>query len=416
MLPAMVYADSLDFYEVRRMGALTGDNMKTLSRCYLPLIGVEALGVYYALYWDLTVAKSGVETHQSFFRRTLVSSGVFERSLTALEACGLVKTFRRKDEPVSYFVYCVYPPMDAPAFMTDELTSNALREVIGEEAFKRLSGTISNVSLPQDMKEETTDFATFFKPGFQVRVDKKRDEKTIPLNFSKKKFLQECDELGIMPKLLTEDEIDRCAKMATFYELDESTIASFVFESFNPARKEGNRIDFIALKKKAEGSLRFSYMRKEKEAKSDISSTNNMAEKIRLMDEVSPVYFLGLFQGCHRPPEADIKLLERLYVEIGLPIPCINALISFVLDKNNNVLSAPYCEKIAGALVREGCKTARDATDYLYRVNREMNGKKPGFTPKKAQKRVEKEKQEEVSNEEIDALLNEYYADVESDE
>lgn len=411
----MVYADSLDFYEVRRMGALTGDNMKTLSRCYLPLIGVEALGVYFALYWDLTSATSSVETHESFFRRTLVSSGVFERSLTALEAIGLVKTFRKKEKPASYFVYCIYPPMDAPAFMADPLTSTTLQNVIGNEAFKRLSATVSQTKLPEDMEEETADFASFFQPGFASPIEppkKKHATGEIPLQFSKEKFLKEFQGIGIDAKLLSSSEIDRCAKIATLYDLDEATLASFCFECFSPRKELGKRLDFEALTKKAEGSLRFSYLRKRNIVKSEVSSANALAQKIQLMDRLSPAAFLGILQGGHRPPQSDLRLLERLYLDIGLPAPCINALVDFVLQKNNNVLSAPYCEKIAGALVREGCQSARDAMDYLLKVDREMKGK-PRKKPVKEASNPAKapQNQEEVSDEEIDALLDDYYGE-----
>ena len=410
----MVYADSLDFYEVRRMGALTGDNLKTLSRCYLPLIGVEALGVYFALYWDLTSATNSVETHQSFFRRTLVSSGVFERSLSALEAIGLVKTFRKKEKPASYFVYCIYPPMDAPSFMADPLTAPTLKGVIGDEAFARLSATISKVDLPEDMEEETTDFASFFQNTIisNAKAEKEGKKGAIPLTFSIEKFLKECSAIGIPSGALSEEEIDRCAKLATFYDLDESSLASFCFDCFHPQKKMGQRIDFNALSKKGEGSLRFSYMRKRNIVKSEVSSENQLAKKIQLMDEVKPSVFLSMLQGGHRPPYADLKLLEKLYIEIGLPNPCINALIDYVLTKNNNVLSAPYCEKIAGGLVREGCQSARDAMEYLLKVDRNKKEKSATFAPKYSQKpAINKEKVEEVSDEEIDSLLDDIYGE-----
>ena len=420
----MVYADSLDFYEVRRMGALTGEGMKTLSRCYLPLIGAEALGVYFALYWDLTcLNESTVETHESFFRRSLVSSGSFERALRALEAIGLIRTFHKKgDGSSSYFIYCVYPPMDSHAFLNDPLTSKTLEGVIGKEAYGRLKATVRGASLPEGMEEKTLDFASFYQPEFAGQLALDHGEKGpakagIPLSFSSEKLGKELASLGISPTLLSKDEMIRASKIATLYELDEATMASFAFDCFHPRKPMGQRLDFVALSKKAESSLRFSYIRQGKTANSQVSSNTDLAKKIQLMDEVSPVQFLTLLQGGRRPPKGDLQLLERLYLEIGLPRPCINALVDFVLQKKQNTLPSTYCEKIAGAMVREGCQTARDAMDYLLSVDRQMKAKPQRNYGKNAQNAPKQAKnEEEVSDEEIASLLNSLYEEEGSSE
>lgn len=424
LLCPMVYADSLDFYEVRRMGALTGEGMETLSRCYLPLIGAEALGVYFALYWDLTcLNESTVETHESFFRRSLVSSGSFERALRALEAIGLIRTFHKKgDGSSSYFIYCVYPPMESSSFLSNPLTSKTLKGVIGEEAYSRLSATVCGASLPEGAEEKTLDFASFYKPEFAGKLALDHGEQgaaksKIPLSFSSEKLRGEFDSLGIRPDLLSENELRYVAEIATLYELDEATMASFAFDCFQPRKQMGQRLDLSALSKMAEDSLRFKYMRHSRKAKSQVSSETDLAKKIQLMDEASPVAFLTFLQGGRRPPKGDLQLLERLYLEIGLPRPCINALVDFVLQRKQNTLPSTYCEKIAGAMVREGCQTARDAMDYLLSVDRQMKAKPSKYYGKNTQKAPKEAKnEEEVSNEEIASLLNSLYEEEGSSE
>ena len=411
----MVYADSLDTYEVRRMAALTGEGMKTLAKCYLPLVGTEALGVYFALYHDPTWNTSSLQSHESFYRRTLVTSGTFERSMKALEAIGLVRTFVKKGTPVSYYVYCLYAPLEPYVFLDDPLLGPSLEKVVGKVAMKNLRETFPTVKLPDDMEETTTDFASFFKPDFVKDLGLTREHQgkgNVPLAFSPAKFNDELAKIGIDPRLLSDSELDRAAKIATFYELDEVTMASFCFDCYHARKGKGSRLDFLALSNKAQGSLRFRYIRKRNLVKSEVSSTSALAQKIQLMDETKPYAYLAMLQGGNRPPASDARLLERLSIDIGLPSPCINVVIDYVLEKNDNVLSSAYCEKIAGALVREGCQSARDAMDYLTKVNRQRKEKtrnsyvKPAKTSAKPQ-----EKQEEVSNEEIDALLDELYGE-----
>jgi replication initiation and membrane attachment protein DnaB len=60
---------------------------------------------------------------------------------------------------------------------------------------------------------------------------------------------------------------------------------------------------------------------------------------------------------------------------MGLSAPVCNALIFYVLTKNDNVLSARLAEKIAGSLVREGIVTAIDAMNYFTRTSKKSSPK-----------------------------------------
>ena len=74
-----------------------------------------------------------------------------------------------------------------------------------------------------------------------------------------------------------------------------------------------------------------------------------------------PASWLAVLQNGHKPADSDLKILESLSLNLGLPNPVINALVDFVLQKNDNILSKAYIEKIGAALAREGVKTSLDA-------------------------------------------------------
>ena len=91
---------------------------------------------------------------------------------------------------------------------------------------------------------------------------------------------------------------------------------------------------------------------------------------------------------------------------MGLPEPCCNALIDYVLAINHNVFSAPLAEKIAASLVREGFDNARDAMDYLVSKKRNPQAK---ATPAAQEKTSNEPETAEISPEELDALFESAY-------
>ena len=327
---------------------------------------------------------------------------------------GLVRSFVKRGQDASYYVHCIYAPYSAAAFLADPLLGGTLEKTLGKERVDELRKANPLPSVPSDMEEVSQTFNEYFAPSFGEVIQKNSAlnqplNNAIPISFERPKFEVELRRLGINPKSLSEEEFDTIGKLAELYRLNEESIASLVFNAFEENRQKGQRLNFKKLSELVKSSLRFSYARSAGE-KSQVSGNGDLAKKIKLMDETNPVDFLKLVQGNKRPPRADLNLIETL-AGLGLPYPCINALIDFVLQKKHNTLPASYTEKIAGALVREGCKSARDAMDYLYTIDKEMRGQKGGKKPAKPYKNEEKqdfepEKQEEVSDEEIQALLS----------
>jgi replication initiation and membrane attachment protein DnaB len=113
---------------------------------------------------------------------------------------------------------------------------------------------------------------------------------------------------------------------------------------------------------------------------------------VRAMDSLSAVDFLSKLQKGGKPASSDLKLINTLVGEMGLPENVCNALVFYVLQIKENVLNASYVEKLAGSLVREGCLTAIDALNYLGKTGSSLKkrGKKEEnkktIVPKKEKK------------------------------
>ena len=135
-----------------------------------------------------------------------------------------------------------------------------------------------------------------------------------------------------------------------------------------------------------------------------------LAQKVNMMESVTPVEYLTILQGGIQPATADLNVIDNLSKKFKLPNPVINVIIEYSLMKNNNILSKNYTEKIAASLVRSGITTALDAMNYLRQTSKkkkeveEDSYKAEGETKYKAKK---KEDANDISDEEWNNLISE---------
>ena len=73
-----------------------------------------------------------------------------------------------------------------------------------------------------------------------------------------------------------------------------------------------------------------------------------------------------------------MNILSGLATRLGLTNGVINALVDYVLETNNNILSKNLIEKIGATLVRENIETALDAMNYLTSFNKRNEQKYAG--------------------------------------
>ena len=136
---------------------------------------------------------------------------------------------------------------------------------------------------------------------------------------------------------------------------------------------------------------------KEKEEVKEVQTGSlSLDERINLYNSYTPVEFLKVKSGNVNPLPADCKKINELVNLTNLPIPVINVIIDYCLEKDNNSLYKNNLETVAGRLIRSKVTTAYDAFMFLY------EGK--SATRKAATKKAEKvaEKQEEnISDEDV---------------
>ena len=404
-----------DYYQTRWMNGSRLVDEDCLRDLYLPLIHPSAYALYQTLRFDASTLPAS-----SLLLRLDLTSGEFTKALAPLEAVGLVRTFVEDYQGVHLFVFCLYPPKSVKEFFDDYLLQGTLHGMVGDDVFSSLSAKYKNLNETPDAEEVSTSFPKVFDQSYPKSyylsgsaLAKERGRAKERLSFDRGAFLSEIVAQGFRNDLFGDNEIDSIEKLATLYTVNEKLMAQFVAESLVFNAPVGKKVDMESLKAKCRAAMPFSYL-KEKGESSNVGNGSVMAEKIRFMDSTPPSEYLRIRQGGHKPAQADLKLVERLSLQMGLTDPCINALIDYVLMTHDNTLSPNLVEKIAASLVREGCRSAKDAMDYLLRRRRKKTTawKKPASKPVEAEKPAVSpadEEDEEVSEEEVKEMLAKLY-------
>lgn len=411
---------SQDIYSIQKCGLLGEGAIASLSELYLPLIGGKALGLYFALY-----AESGQADIVHFGDELRKKSGMtfsdIQSSRRPLEAIGLLKTsYEKGSNGRGIFYFQVFAPASPKTFLGDVLLSGTLHSVLGEEEFKKIQERYVLDLAPKGGKDISEKFEAYFQPDYNnpvylnSRIDAIGDgPKKIETSFDSSVFLSSLGNNGFKGNLLSQDEMDFCEKMGALYAYSSGTLGEFASDCLQVSAPYGSRLNRQAFLRKCRDGMKVSYLHREG-AKSPVHGDSDLAKKIRLMDEVPPAKWLSLKQNNHHPATSDLKILETLTFDIGLSSGACNALVDYILQTNNNVLSKPLAEKIGASLVRANILTSRDAMEYLNSQIREARKKRVPYNKEeeKPQEMVatnSSQKEEMISDEELDALFEKAY-------
>ena len=385
-----------DFLEVRLASLIADFDRDTLSNLYQPMIGYEGLALYMTLWSEANNEKvSPLCTHEQIFLRMRIPAGAFVEARKYLEATGLLKTFIAQGQDFKIYHYELYAPKSPRGFFDDALLYGMLIKSIGESNANRLKN-IYLVEPKQDYGEEiTAKFAEVYHPQFnddafveaagEESKVKGRNSGKIKGQFSYEVFFASLKEVSqIKESAISKEEMKEIERLATLNGVNEKETALMIAKLYDPNEPKGKRIDFDKLAKmmqeKTDGKYRCRNGRINETEPNLVSGETDLARKINLMETKSPKEYLSYLQGGTKPASADLKLINDLSKNYGLPNPVINAIVDYVLYKADNVLSRPYAEKVAVSLVRENIRTAVDAMNYLKKVDKKSRSKKVNKT------------------------------------
>ena len=402
-----------DIYEIRLATRVSDLEKKSLLDLYFPIIGSDAVAVY---SWLLNKGEneigldSGVKihSHQEIFEETSLTTGEFQVSLSRLEAIGLARSFYRKDEDSSYFVYVIYPPKNDYFFFEDVLLSETLKKYVGEKKFNEKKNLVyyrdrTKIEGFEEVSEKFENVYNLDKSNL-VGLNKNKKVKTNYLSYDKNALLEEIKKTTVKPNSLSVEEVEEAIKYGALYQIDYDRMAEIIERNYSSLREEGKRIDFDKVEEECLQSETFQYQ-KRGNRKINASTSSALGKKIALLSEYSPAKYLSLLMGGGEITPSHKRLIENLSSKIKIPNPVINAIIDFVVESNNGMISASYCESLATACKIQGIDNAIDAMEFLKEERKRKKNRSYNPSYKEKDKKEEEKQEEEVSWDEIEKGL-----------
>ncbi|MCR5184778.1 MAG: DnaD domain protein [Bacilli bacterium] len=386
----MLILKEIDYLEVKLNSLVADYDRMIVTNLYQPIIGHTAVALYFTLLTEAENQKiNAIISHKTIFNRMVINANEFLSARHKLEATGLLKTFVSDLRDNKLYEYLIFAPKTPKLFFDNTLLYGMLMKNVGEpEALKIKS--LYNLDIQPTGKEVTSSFSEIYAPDFDDPIFRKAIESSSDPLFTRQsaklqsgfsyelffEYLKNHSQLN--EKSISKKEMKEVERIATLYGVKENNAADAVIRFYNPSDKE-NRIDFESLNNFLREENNYLFLRKgnQERVNGSVSGSTDLASKINLMERTSPKEYLAIKQNGTQPASADLKIISDLSYKFRLPNSVINAVIDYVLVKNDNILSRPLCEKIAGSLARENAKTAYDAMNYLKSISsRGRNRKK----------------------------------------
>ena len=404
------YVSKNDYYEIRVASLITNLDRDSLLELYQPIIGAKAASLYLTLSTQKKSPDGGsIFNTNQLLRSMQLTSAEFIEARHYLEAVGLIRTYEASQEDVRCYIYVIYSPKSPKAFFEDVLFSGLLIQSVGEKEAKKLANKWKvNLNIPEEYHEVSASFVDVYKLNYDDPSFRKdfggsilgRDHGRAQLTFSYDLFFSYIkSSSSIDIEVFKKKDMKEIARLATLFGIDEKWMASIIIDEYIPDNLI--HFDFENIKRDCESLIRYSLLQPKRHP--NISSDTLIAEKIALFNAYSPVKYLTLKQNGTKPIISDLNIVNSLSENFGFSNGVINVIVDYVLERNNNVLSKNYVEKIAASVAREGVNTTVDAMNFLKRSsvkNKNMNERTPQVNS------AESKNKKSISREEVNALLD----------
>ena len=364
---------------------INSDDINSLTKLYLPLMGIDSYSLYMAL--------SSLDVNVNYNYKTLIDilnvRGMksINSASNKLEALGLLDVYVNSD---NNYLYILNRPMSQRDFLKEESLRTLLSSQIGEEAVLKL---ISEVTFELRRYKKIT---KKFDDVYDVTFDNKFDviDKLIPSEFEIKNeefnyslFKMLFDTSFISEDVLEDSEFKtNVLRISFIYKLDEEQMKDVIIRSFDIDKK----MDYATISKNAK--FKFRENNKEKEPRIITRENDDYLQSIKddntlalcnYLESVSPSEVLQNISGI-KPSTAEIKMFEDLVNNTKFPVSVINFMILYVNEEKGGELPGyAYFEKIANSWARAKIKNVYDVLKHLEKNNIERNsGKKVSVNKK----------------------------------
>lgn len=419
-----------DTYIVINKTVLSDQDRRILIMLYQPIIGSEAINLYFTLWSDLErneIMSQECNHHQLMTNMRKKLSDIID-ARERLEAIGLVKAYVKKGS-INNYVYQLYSPCSASEFINNPILNTSLYNNVGKIEYEKI---ISYFKVPRinltNYEEITSSFSDVFEVSRNSYVDcennsiKRRYSNSLKLNSKidiDNIFTLIPDELFNI-KSLTKDVKDLIYKLAFIYNLNEDNLNELIRNSLSEKKtidKEKLRINcrnFYQFENS--GKLPSLIFRSQPEyLRKPVGDSSKRAKIIYTFETTTPYDFLYSKYHGTEPTKSDLKILEYLALDLDMKPGVINVLIDYVLRINDNKLTKSFIDTIAGQWKRKKIETVEEAMDIAEKEYKKRNKTQTVVVKNKVKEKPEwfdkNIEQKEASDDEIseiDALLGKY--------
>ncbi|TVY12267.1 DnaD domain protein [Candidatus Phytoplasma pini] len=367
------------------------EEQKNLMLLYNPLIGTNAIGLYYTFYFLSKNNNLVTDYKRQLILDILnIDQATFTKLKEKLEAIRLLNTFKHKEK--SNIIYYLESPLKSASFFQDPIFSHFLLSEIGEENYFYLQQKCSDKKISKinfdnyhHISKKFTDVYFFQKINFNNTILKYNHFHENE-NYSSKKnifekyfdyslFISSLPERFQKPFLLKWNNIDYITKIAYVYGIDPKEMASLYQEYFrNSDLKLINVHDLkIIIKRrflKNNYSIKLAYIKNE-------DSDNREKEMIFYLKNTSPSRIIENFIK-NKYLSADLcDIVEKLLNQSEIDPGVINALMMYVCKLKASEEKFPtnfnYFKTILNSWTQKGIISTETAYDFLVEDRKNTN-------------------------------------------
>lgn len=418
-----------DTYVVVNKTILHNEDRKIITSLYLPIIGTDAVMLYFTLWADLDNSEilSSEFSHQKLVSSLRITINELQTSFDKLEAIGLIKAFI-KEGNVNNYIYEIFSPVSASEFLSHPILNIVLYSNVGKREYDNLVKAFKiprlNTSNYKDITKSFNDvFESTSMTSYDLSLEDIRKYNKLKLNINSNfdfNFL-----ISSMPKnldtskMFSKDIKELIINLSFIYDIDAIKMANIVKVSLN----DNGTINRESLRKNSRNFYQFSnggllptiidnnqpeYLRK------PIGDTSRRAKMIYTFETISPRELLINKNNGSEPTRRDLKLIEDLLVDYKLKPGVVNVLLDYAINVNNKKLTRGFVETIAGEWQRKGIETVEDAMNNCEKVHKKSskrNYKDDNVnmkTPDWFDKEINKSNVSDGEENQLEELLKEY--------
>ncbi len=418
-----------DSYIVINKTILHDEDRKILTNLYLPVIGTDAIMLYFSLWSDLdnSLIISNDYTHQKLSNNLRMTINEIEEARYKLEAIGLIKTLIKRGN-INNYIYELYSPVSAHEFLSHPILNVILYSNIGKGEYEKLIKTFKlprfNTSNYEDITKRFNDvFESVGMTSYDLSLEDIRKYNKLKLNINSNfdfNFLINSMPKNIdVNKVFTREIEELIINLSFIYDIDAVKMSNIIKGCFN----ERGTINKEELRKSARNYYQFDnggilptiidnsqpeYLRK------PLGDTSKRAKMIYTFETISPREFLMTVSSGNEPTRRDLKLVEDLLIDYKLKPGVVNVLLDYILNVNEKKLTRGLVETLAGEWQRLGIETVEEAMNIAEKEFKKRNKKstkvveKDMKTPDWFDKEIAKDKVGDGEENMLEELLKEY--------